>query len=100
KRRVKVPLHVDRTGLGVTATLGVAADAPKIRLDSGALSRTLEDHIAQHCGKDEICDIWVEATFGPLVASPLDPPGTTLAVRNVVGRVEDPAAARMQIENP
>lgn len=98
RRRLRIPVVLDRSGLGITARLGVADDAPKLRLDSGALSLTLDEHVADVCGTREHCTVWLEGTWGALVPSPLDPPGHVFAVRKVVGQVEDPASASMKIQ--
>lgn len=100
KRRLRLPLVIDRSALGITARLGGADDAPRLRLDSSALSRTLDDHIAEHCGTEEHCAVWAEGTWGPLVPSPLDPPGPVFTVRAVTGLVADMSRVTMKIQAP
>jgi hypothetical protein len=96
ERRVQVPVHVTRGAFGPTATLGTGEGAAALRLDSTALGRTLDDHLADHCGKDTECLVWIEGTWGPLVGPASDKP--TLAVRKVVGKVDDPAKATLRIQ--
>ncbi len=96
-KTLRLPVRIHRDPLGVRATLGAGEGAAALALDSGALSRTLDTHLAEHCDDADPCDVWLEGTWGPLVPNPLAPPGPTFAVRAVVGKVEDIARATMKI---
>jgi hypothetical protein len=99
-KRVRLPMHITSSPLGVTrATVGSSAEALALTLDSTALSMMIEDHLHRHCGDTNPCSVWVEGTWGPLMAMPGPPrPGHTFAVRAVVGPVQpgDSLVARVQ----
>jgi len=99
-KRLRLPISVRVSPLGVSrGTVGDGPGALEVRLDSGALSMTLGQHVQRHCGSASPCLVWMEGTWGPLVDGPPQPPGPPVfAVRDVLGPVEGSAAQRAQIQ--
>lgn len=96
-KTLRLPILVERGVFGETATLGAEPGGAPLKLDSGALSRTLDDHLSDHCGTASPCAVWLEGTWGPLVGPSMGS-DAVFAVRKVVGKVETPADAKLMIK--
>lgn len=101
-KRIRLPVRVSPSPLGISrGTLGDGPGALEVKLDSGALSMTLAQHVQRHCPASGPCLVWMEGTWGPTVTGPLSPPGPakpTFAVRDVIGPVQAGDAQRAQVQ--
>lgn len=82
-RTFEVPLEIVSAPLSRTSHIIGPEGRYAVRLDTTALSMTLDQHLAAHCTGDGPCRVWVRVTWGPLLGSiDTDP---ALTVRKVLG---------------
>lgn len=111
KRRVRLPVVVAFEPLGVRrAWVGNGGAEPPegallLKLDDTAMGVALLDHLRRACGEAAAtCAVWLEGTWGPVIAGMPAMPGFDtgpklhdFAVRRFVGRA-DASATHAQVE--
>jgi hypothetical protein len=92
-----LPFEIQIDPLGIQSAVLMGEPAVPFSLDTGAMGITLETRLQDPCPGQEICKVWLEGRYGPLVAAGLAPSGHSFTVFDV-GEVVDgtPTQARRE----